>query len=88
MVTYKASTKLLNFSDSQSLGEFKGKLQEIFHINKNDILVHYGQRIFSNNDDNALLSELGIKRAIKLSENHTPANIYNFINLFFFSQKI
>lgn len=79
MVTYKASTKLINFSNSQSLGEFKGKLQEIFNINKNDILVHYGQKIFSNNDDNALLSELGIKRAIKLSENHTPAKIYNFI---------
>ena len=78
MVTYKATTKLINFTNSDSLGKFKEKLQEIFNINKNDILVHYGQKIFSNNDDNAKLSDLGIKRAIKLSENHTPASIYNF----------
>lgn len=79
MVTYKATTKLINFTNSDSLGKFKEKLQEIFNINKNDILVHYGQKIYSNNDDNQILSDLGIKRTIKLSENHTPANLYNFI---------
>lgn len=74
MVTYKASTKLINYSYSDSLGEFKAQLQEIFNINKNDILVHYGQKIFSKESDSKKVSELGIRRAIKISRNHTPAD--------------
>ncbi len=73
MVNYAGLTKLLEISQNETLGIFKQKLEHIFNITKNSILVHYGQTIFSNNDDAKLISELGIKRAIKLSINHTPA---------------
>lgn len=73
MVHYAGSTKLLNISENETLGIFKQKLEKNFNISKNSILVHYGKNIFSNNDDDKLISELGIARAIKLSINHTPA---------------
>ena len=73
MVTYSNSTKLLSINENESLGVFKGKLAETFNIPKNSILVHYGQKIFSNSEDSKIISDLGIRRAIKLSINHTLA---------------
>lgn len=73
MATYLNKTKLMHVSPDNTLGEFKNDLSENFNIPKDSILVHYGQQIYSNNDDDKLISDLGIKRGIKLSVNHTPA---------------
>ena len=73
MVNYSGVTKLMKYTENETLGIFKQKLEQNFNISKNSILVHYGQKIFSNNDDDKLISELGMTRAIKLSINHTPA---------------
>ena len=76
MVTYSNSTKLINISNEDTLESLKKKLSEYFNIDKNDILVHYGQKMFAKEYDSKKISELGIKRAIKISKNHTPAIKY------------
>ena len=76
MVTYSNSTKLINISNEDTLESLKKKLSEFFNIDKNDILVHYGQKMFAKEYDSKKISDLGIRRAIKISKNHTPAIKY------------
>ena len=74
MVNYSNSAKLIDIKDDETLSSLKLKLSNYFNISPNEILVHYGQKIFSKESDSKKVSELGIRRAIKISRNHTPAN--------------
>ena len=74
MVTYSNSAKLIDIKFEETLKSLKFKLSNYFNISPNEILVHYGQKMFSKDSDSKTISELGIRRAIKISRNHTPAN--------------
>ena len=74
LVNYSNSAKLIDIKDDETLSSLKLKLSNYFNISPNEILVHYGQKIFSKESDSKKVSELGIRRAIKISRNHTPAN--------------
>ena len=76
MVTYSNSAKLIQINNDETLQSLKLKLSNYFNLIPNEILVHYGQKMFSKDSDSKQLSELGIRRAIKISRNHTPANKY------------
>lgn len=76
MVTYSNSAKLIQINNDETLQTLKEKLSNYFNLIPNEILVHYGQKMFSKDSDSKKLSELGIRRAIKISRNHTPANKY------------
>jgi hypothetical protein len=74
MVSYSNSAKLIDINNDETLNALKLKLSKFFNIPPNEILIHLGQKMFSKESDSKKLSELGIRRAIKISRNHTPAD--------------